>query len=492
MLFNWPDLYDYGQDSTGVGNYCLMAYGGGNNDNPVPPCAYLRHRAGWEQIIEISYIPSNTNLTHIANSLTTYRYTNPVNPQEAFFIESRIKDGRNTHIPAEGMMIWHTDLLGDNNNEQMTCDKHYKVSVEQADGSYDLEFMRNLGDEDDLFHEGDEFGGQTIPDSDWWCNGHSGLRITNIRIDRIDRETQFTVGGSSLEFKDQIIDPGEYRANSIVAGPHVTIASGTQVRLIATNSISAFHDFTIEEDANVVFEAPLIKVSHDFIVKSGSNLTLKALDSIIIGPDFEIEDDAEVDLQAKMAIQFWPAIRVRKNGGLKAAIIHDGTGPDPNAPGIYNGEGSNGNGREYQDVSITGFLDADGDGYGDPNICVQGYNIQSGYVLNNVDCDDRDPQKNPRKMIILTIKHKTLENFEYGRNLISTLEPSCIPYTTFNLLSDFKGLGSTLILRYQDSRSDSFHPTYWFFGKVCGNNMEIPPMEEDDPEIINYVVDRVQ
>ncbi len=46
MLCSFPDLYDYGGESHGVGHYCLMCYGA-NNKNPVQVCAYLKNEAGW-------------------------------------------------------------------------------------------------------------------------------------------------------------------------------------------------------------------------------------------------------------------------------------------------------------------------------------------------------------------------------------------------------------------------------------------------------------
>jgi M6 family metalloprotease-like protein len=182
MLFDWPDLYDHDFDSTGIGNYGLMAYGG-DDDNPVPPCAYLRYKAGWETVIDITDEPLGSIFTHTANSLTTYRYSHPINSKEFFLIESRKKTGRNSYLPDEGLMIWHIDEEGDKDYQEMTCSKHYIVSLEQADGLYDLENdpnnYGNYGDNADLFHSGGKntFHKGTIPDSDWWCSGESGLSI---------------------------------------------------------------------------------------------------------------------------------------------------------------------------------------------------------------------------------------------------------------------------------------------------------------------------
>ncbi|MEE9587700.1 MAG: hypothetical protein V3V97_06740, partial [Hyphomicrobiaceae bacterium] len=105
-------------------------------------------------IIEISTDPLGTMRTHIANSFTTYRHSHPSNPKEFFLIESRIKSGRNDYIPDEGLLIWHIDEDGSNENEQMTPAQHYLVSVEQADGQFHLEMGNNRGGSGDLFHRG--------------------------------------------------------------------------------------------------------------------------------------------------------------------------------------------------------------------------------------------------------------------------------------------------------------------------------------------------
>ena len=182
MICGWPDLYDYGGESRGIGNYGLMA-GGASNKNPVPPNPSFRSQAGWETIIDITDVPPGSLLSHTANSLTTYRYSHPTDPDEYFLIESRIKYGRNAAIPDEGLLIWHVDeSVGGNEDEQMTPSQHYRVSVEQADGAFHLENNDNGGEPGDLFHAGyaDTFHDSTMPDAKWWPGDGSGLDIHNI------------------------------------------------------------------------------------------------------------------------------------------------------------------------------------------------------------------------------------------------------------------------------------------------------------------------
>jgi hypothetical protein len=46
-------------------------------------------------------------------------------------------------------------------------------------------------------------------------------------------------------------------------------------------------------------------------------------------------------------------------------------------------------------AGTTFYQDADNDGYGDPNSSSLGCSLPSGYVSNNLDCDDGDPNINP-------------------------------------------------------------------------------------------------
>ena len=188
MLCDWPDLYDYGSESNGAGSYDLMAYGGPNT-NPVPPNPYFRSIRGWETYIDITNAPADSFYSILANpfndpsqELITFKYSNPNNSKEYFLIENCYKIGRRSGMPDAGLLIWHIDEDGSNNNEQMTPTSHYKVSVEQADGRFQLENNDGYGGSGDLFHAGDkdEFTDFTLPDATWWDTSNSKLVITNI------------------------------------------------------------------------------------------------------------------------------------------------------------------------------------------------------------------------------------------------------------------------------------------------------------------------
>ena len=179
MLCDYPDLYDYGYESSGVGGYCLMCAGNNVSErNPIPISAYLKRLSGWAGNV--------TTITHGA-TITLEAGTNDFaiysrGGREYFLIENRRRTGRDASLPDEGLAIWHVDEEGDNSHEQMTSGSHYELSLEQADGLFQLERQRNqIGDAGDLFAGPlARFGDSTLPDSKWWNGTSSNLRIEEV------------------------------------------------------------------------------------------------------------------------------------------------------------------------------------------------------------------------------------------------------------------------------------------------------------------------
>lgn len=180
MICDFPDLYDYGFESAGVGMFCLMC-AGSNADEKNPPHVnpYLKYKAGWAQAL--TKITAGLAGTAAAGSNKFFIYRK--GPTEYYIIENRFKQGRDQALPGSGLAIWHIDELGDNQYEQMTPKLHYECSLVQADGRNDLENdPQNYGNATDLFAKGgnDHFGGGTTPNSKWWDGTASGLDISAI------------------------------------------------------------------------------------------------------------------------------------------------------------------------------------------------------------------------------------------------------------------------------------------------------------------------
>jgi hypothetical protein len=179
MICDFPDLYDYGRESRGIGRYCLMCAGGNaDKTNPTQVSAYLRYQAGWAQ--DVTNITQDLNATISADRNEFFVYAK--NNAEYFIIENRHKVRRDQALPGSGLAIWHVDELGSNNNEQMTPASHYECSLVQADGKNDLERGNNDGDENDLFRSGvnDRLADSTQPSSKWWDRTSSSLEIHSI------------------------------------------------------------------------------------------------------------------------------------------------------------------------------------------------------------------------------------------------------------------------------------------------------------------------
>ncbi len=188
MICGWPDLYDRNfdgsrYDSVGVGEYCLMAaYDLNNMTNPVEPCAYLKYIAGWTDIVRLENAQTDLELTAGVNRF--YWFQNPSFNNELFMISYRAKAGRDAGLPDEGLTLWHIDARGCNDNQQMTADAHYLVTLVQADGRWDLENNINEGDNSDLF-DNDRFDRCTPftdPNTNFWNGSSSALCISDIRM----------------------------------------------------------------------------------------------------------------------------------------------------------------------------------------------------------------------------------------------------------------------------------------------------------------------
>ena len=179
MIMFWPDLYDYGYESSGVGGFCLMCNSGAGT-NPVRPCAYLRAEAGWEDPVILEGMHSGLVASHA--DLSIYKVPRTGHANEFYLVENRYRTGRDSSIPDSGLAVWHVDTYGSNNNEQQTPGSHYLVTLVQADGRWDLEHGNGSGDSTDLWKAPTyvEFNPSTIPPATWWDGSDAPVYLDGI------------------------------------------------------------------------------------------------------------------------------------------------------------------------------------------------------------------------------------------------------------------------------------------------------------------------
>ena len=179
MLMGWPDLYDYDGDSAGVGRFCLMCYSGPGS-NPVEPCAYMKVRAGWADVT-VPAAPETGLVVPVAGNVV-YRFNRAGHSNEYYLIENRQRSGRDASLPDDGLAIWHIDTDGDNSDQQQMPNKHYLVTLVQADGDWDLENNRNAGDNTDLYAAPTytTCTPETYPNTDWWDGTESGFCFMDV------------------------------------------------------------------------------------------------------------------------------------------------------------------------------------------------------------------------------------------------------------------------------------------------------------------------
>ena len=199
MLCDFPDLYVY--ESTqdpkgrGVGAYSLMCNYGYSTE-PVNIDAYLKYKAGWSDIENIDSLSHLRGVVRVDRN-HIYRFANPSNSKEYFLIETRQKTGyeSSTYLRDQGLTVWHIDEDGSNTHPDGT---HYELSLEQADGLFDLEDGDNSGGAGDLFHNGDkdEFADTTSPNAHWW-NGNASLFALH-SISSVGNPMTFIIGSGAL------------------------------------------------------------------------------------------------------------------------------------------------------------------------------------------------------------------------------------------------------------------------------------------------------
>lgn len=146
-LIGLPDLYDYSDNSYGVGLYSLMSHGSWGTDSGITPLhldAWSKYNLGYTNTIINQ--TGNVILNNSELNNTNYLYTTQY-PNEYFIIENRQKISFDVNIPSVGALIWKINELKITNNNEL-C---FKVALLQSDGLRNLENSINYGDNTDSY-----------------------------------------------------------------------------------------------------------------------------------------------------------------------------------------------------------------------------------------------------------------------------------------------------------------------------------------------------
>ncbi len=266
QLCRLPDLYDYGtrdgdsEKSNGIGVYCLM--GSGNHLNygrtPSPVCAYLRYLVDWQDQ-EVLLDGAGTHDAIHGDYGTIMKYETDT-PNEYFLIENRTRLGLDAHIPDSGLAVYHCDILGSNEWQGGTRERHYQCGLLQADGHLDLENGRNYGDAGDLFDRvhGVALSHDTTPSSRAWDGSDSGMTISDISAP--GGAIQFKAG----EVENGLIVTGYNRADLLIPDydpDYEPEGISSKIKLIQTGKVKAIKVgvdiiHTYVGDLRVELEAP--------------------------------------------------------------------------------------------------------------------------------------------------------------------------------------------------------------------------------------------
>lgn len=188
-----PDFYDTQYTGHfGMASWSLMDSGSYNDDGytPIGYSAYEKEFMGWLKIDDAS---ENTNyalpLFNSGNAATdkAVKITNPADANEYYIIENRARQGWDTYIPADGLMI-----------------SHVTYSQSAWDGNtvndYDLQRMTLVPADDELKLNRYTYGGETYyePDeqsllSDLWPYGNAN-ELTDESTPSFSPNTGRTIG----------------------------------------------------------------------------------------------------------------------------------------------------------------------------------------------------------------------------------------------------------------------------------------------------------
>jgi M6 family metalloprotease-like protein len=201
--FGLRDLYDYGDDSNGLGDWSIMASGSWlgqhrQGEQPSRPDAYSEYVLGWVRprlVTTAGTFAMPSVESTFAESVARIEKNGGTSGTEYFLAENRRRIGADADLPGQGLLVYHVDesRFGDpaeapnlNNNDRT----HYAVGIEEAHGG--TQSLRvdpsggNSGDDGDPFPGSADkrrFDISSDPGSAYYGGTTTGIGIRDIGDD---------------------------------------------------------------------------------------------------------------------------------------------------------------------------------------------------------------------------------------------------------------------------------------------------------------------
>ncbi len=230
MICDFPDLYAYtGGLGNGIGNWCLMC-GRTDDRHPQNFSAYLRVAAGW---VTPQTLPATSGWVTVKCDLQdVWKYPHPTDKKQYYLIENRQATGTDVSLKGSGIVIYRCSEAGDNTKGKRTTASvfadygyatnrmSYEVSVEQADGLYEIE--RDVkghwnGDDQDTWkadNTADQYAGQfnsvSVPCARWENGAASKINLS-----------LFSENGSTMRFWSEVKDASAVEPSDLAEAIYV-------------------------------------------------------------------------------------------------------------------------------------------------------------------------------------------------------------------------------------------------------------------------------
>ena len=221
------DIYDtkgagnWGMDYWDVmdqGNYVAEGY------VPVGYSAYQRDACGWRKLIELDS-KGRYSMEALTRGGSAYKIVNDANSNEYYILENRKREGWDTYLFGEGMLIVHVDYLESawNNNTINGTAGHPRYTLIPADNELAVygkvsaqEFVESLrGDVWPGITGNTELTNSSIPAAKVYAGGYMNKPVTNIKY--VDGVISFDFLAGVFESAPQVLPATDVNESSFVA-----------------------------------------------------------------------------------------------------------------------------------------------------------------------------------------------------------------------------------------------------------------------------------